>query len=100
MGGVSDAQVIGMALAWLATNWVVVSLLCGAFVFMGYLKVKRGVPLWQSTNFLIVWILFFGVLYQSFVDGNGVIVSVFYAVVGAVVARLALGFFDGVFIPK
>lgn len=100
MGGVSDARVIEMALAWLVTNWVGVSLLCGAFVFMGYLKIRQGVPLWQSTNFLIVWVLFFGVLYQSFVDGNGVIVSVIYAVFGAVFARLALGFFDSVFIPE
>jgi len=35
MGGVSDAQAIDMALDWLAKNWVVVSLLCGACLFMG-----------------------------------------------------------------
>ena len=64
------------------------------------MKATRGVPLWRSTNFQIVWILFFGVLYLSFVDGNGVIVSLFYAVVGAVVVRLALGFFDSVFLPE
>lgn len=99
MSGVSDAQFLAMALDWLIGNWVTVSLLCGAFLFIGYLKVKKGVPVWRSTNFLIVWVLFVGILYQSFVDGNGVIVSLLYAFVGAVIIRLILGFFDSVFPP-
>lgn|GEM_PF-3334076 len=54
-------------------------------------------PFWKSSNLLIVRILFFGVLHQSFAEGNGVIVPIFRAVLWAVPVRQAPGNFDCIF---
>ena len=87
-GGISDAQFFGMVFDFLVANWITISLICGTIFFVGYLKIKMDIPIWQSTNFLIVTIAFFAILYQSFVDGNGIIVSFLYAIFAAFIARI------------